>query len=145
VGGERAFARASLIATYRSAMLLRPVAGAVAGTPVGRMTLWQVVNRPWRIPADEAVATVHALAASTWFRETLEPLISGSCMGQGGLDVPLTIAWGQHDRLLLMRQARRAAQRFPQARMVTLYGCGHVPTYDDPEQVAEVLLAGSSG
>jgi pimeloyl-ACP methyl ester carboxylesterase len=31
------------------------------------------------------------------------------------------------------------------ARLVTLTGCGHVPTYDDPEQVARVLLDGSRG
>jgi len=29
------------------------------------------------------------------------------------------------------------------ARRVWLAGCGHVPTWDDPEQVAGVLLAGS--
>jgi pimeloyl-ACP methyl ester carboxylesterase len=28
---------------------------------------------------------------------------------------------------------------------VMLTGCGHVPTYDDPEQVARVLLDGSRG
>jgi hypothetical protein len=27
---------------------------------------------------------------------------------------------------------------------VTLHGCGHVPTWDDPEQVARVLLEGSA-
>jgi pimeloyl-ACP methyl ester carboxylesterase len=32
----------------------------------------------------------------------------------------------------------------PGARHVTLTGCGHVPTWDDPEQVARVLLEASS-
>ena len=59
------------------------------------------------------------------------------------IDVPVTIAWGEKDRLLLPRQAARAAEAIPTARIVTLYGCGHVPTYDDPEQVASVLLDGS--
>jgi pimeloyl-ACP methyl ester carboxylesterase len=31
----------------------------------------------------------------------------------------------------------------PAARLVMLTGCGHVPTYDDPQQVARVLLDGS--
>jgi pimeloyl-ACP methyl ester carboxylesterase len=26
-----------------------------------------------------------------------------------------------------------------------LRGCGHLPTWDDPEQVARVLLVGSAG
>jgi hypothetical protein len=28
--------------------------------------------------------------------------------------------------------------------MVLLHGCGHVPTYDDPDQVARVLLDAST-
>ena len=54
---------------------------------------------------------------------------------------PVTIAWGSHDFLLLTRpQAARARERLPQARHVTLNGCGHIPTWDDPEQVARVIL-----
>jgi pimeloyl-ACP methyl ester carboxylesterase len=54
---------------------------------------------------------------------------------------PTTIAWAQRDRLLLAgRQAPRAARRLPQARHVTLRGCGHVPMWDDPEQVARAIL-----
>ena len=45
--------------------------------------------------------------------------------------------------LLLPRQGPRAVRAIPGARLVTLRGCGHVPTYDDPRLVAEVLLAGS--
>jgi pimeloyl-ACP methyl ester carboxylesterase len=29
---------------------------------------------------------------------------------------------------------------FPDARYVRLENCGHVPTYDDPELVAKVML-----
>jgi pimeloyl-ACP methyl ester carboxylesterase len=58
---------------------------------------------------------------------------------------PTTIAWGEHDRLLIAaRQAPRAARLLPRARHVTLRGCGHVPMYDDPEQVARVLLDASA-
>lgn len=52
--------------------------------------------------------------------------------------------WGTRDALLVPRQGRRARQRMPGARHVWLRGCGHVPTWDDPAQVAAVLLAGSS-
>jgi pimeloyl-ACP methyl ester carboxylesterase len=53
------------------------------------------------------------------------------------------VAWGSKDRLLLPRQARRAAQAIPRARVLMLHGCGHVPTWDDPEQVASVILDGA--
>ena len=56
-----------------------------------------------------------------------------------------TIGWGTRDMLLIPRQGRRARRRMPRATHVWLRGCGHVPTWDDPEQVATVLLAGSPG
>ena len=53
--------------------------------------------------------------------------------------------WGERDRLLIFsRQAPRARRLLPQARHVTLTGCGHLPTWDDPEQVARVLLEASA-
>jgi pimeloyl-ACP methyl ester carboxylesterase len=53
------------------------------------------------------------------------------------------VAWGEKDRVLFPRQAVRAAREIPTARMIGLTGCGHVPTYDDPPQVARVLLEGA--
>ena len=58
--------------------------------------------------------------------------------------IPLTIAWGTRDRLLLNAQARRARLILPGARFLPLPGCGHVPMGDDPDLVARVLLEGSS-
>jgi pimeloyl-ACP methyl ester carboxylesterase len=60
--------------------------------------------------------------------------------GGAGITVPVTIAWGNKDRLLLPPQVRRAGWAIPRSRLVSLRGCGHVPTTDDPEQVARVLL-----
>lgn len=59
-------------------------------------------------------------------------------------DVPVTIAWGQYDLILLSYQARLARQRMPLATHVRLDGCGHVPMADNPELIASVLLEGSS-
>jgi pimeloyl-ACP methyl ester carboxylesterase len=54
------------------------------------------------------------------------------------------VAWGEKDRLLIYsRQSARARRLLPDARHVTLTGCGHVPTWDDPEQVARVVLEAS--
>ena len=57
--------------------------------------------------------------------------------------MPVTVAWGSRDALLIPRQAARARRLLPWAHHVTLRGCGHVPFNDDPETVAAVLLAGS--
>jgi pimeloyl-ACP methyl ester carboxylesterase len=63
-------------------------------------------------------------------------------MPPGPPKAPITIAWGDRDRLLLRRQAVRAAKWSGQ-RVKLLKGCGHVPMSDDPELVARVLLAAS--
>ena len=71
---------------------------------------------------------------------------NGVVPARGGADVrpPATIAWGEKDRLLLPRQAGRARAAIPQARHVTLFGCGHVPTFDDPELVARTILSSAT-
>jgi pimeloyl-ACP methyl ester carboxylesterase len=56
-------------------------------------------------------------------------------------DVPVTIAWGEHDRLVgPPKPARRPAG----ARFLTLRGVGHTPTWDDPALIARILLEGSA-
>jgi pimeloyl-ACP methyl ester carboxylesterase len=56
-------------------------------------------------------------------------------------DVPVTIAWGERDRLLGPPKPER---RPAGARFLKLPGVGHTPTWDDPELVARTLLEGSS-
>lgn len=56
------------------------------------------------------------------------------------LPCPVTIAWGDTDRLLLYGpQAARARERMPSARHVTLEDVGHVPMFDDPQLTASVI------
>jgi hypothetical protein len=58
-------------------------------------------------------------------------------------DVPVTIGWGTRDRLLRPRQGLVAKAVLPQAELILLRGCGHIPVTDDPPLVADVLLRGS--
>jgi pimeloyl-ACP methyl ester carboxylesterase len=101
-------------------------------------------QRPERIPPADAAATWRGLHGAAWFPETLDAITTQRFGGGEAITVPVTIAWGEHDHLLLPRQARRAQRAIPHARVLTLTGCGHVPTYDDPEQVASVLLEASA-
>jgi pimeloyl-ACP methyl ester carboxylesterase len=56
-------------------------------------------------------------------------------------DMPVTIAWGERDRLV----GPPRAERIPAgARYLALPGVGHTPMWDDPELVARVLLEGSA-
>jgi pimeloyl-ACP methyl ester carboxylesterase len=145
-GPEGQFARRSLLLAYRMSGRLAPRAERILARPRARkLALGQFVARPDRMPPAAAAADMRALAGAAWFEPTLDALASDRFADGAQIDAPVTIAWGEHDRVLLPRQAGRAAQAIPHARTVTLTGCGHVPTYDDPDQVARVLLEGSGG
>jgi pimeloyl-ACP methyl ester carboxylesterase len=144
-GPETVLARSTLWLAVRSARWLAPRVDPLAARPRGRMLLFGAfLARPAQLPARDAAEAVRALGGAPWFDDTLRTIGPSQFAGGEEIDVPVTIAWGEKDRLLLPRQAERAARAIPSARMVILRGCGHVPTYDDPEQVAQVLLEGSS-
>ena len=142
-GRERTFARTSLSASRATARLLDPAVDVVMRTRLGRtLTLIQFFGKPWRLAPQEAVRATRGLAHCPGFAATL-PEVERFAWEHGDLDVPVTIAWGMRDRLLIPRQGRRAEEIMRRARHVRLAGCGHVPTWDEPHQVAGVLLAGS--
>jgi pimeloyl-ACP methyl ester carboxylesterase len=96
------------------------------------------------VPAREAVAELEAFVDAPWVGPTLQAF--GRYRFHDGEElrgVPVTVAWGTRDALLIPRQALRARRMLPGARHVALRGCGHLPFHDDPEAVAAVLLAGS--
>ncbi|HEY2318359.1 MAG TPA: hypothetical protein VGH67_08685 [Solirubrobacteraceae bacterium] len=76
-----------------------------------RLGLSLFVARPERLSADEAAENTRALAQAPWFDETLTSLRAYEFPAEGDIPVPVTVAWGSKDRLLLPRQARRAAAR----------------------------------
>lgn len=55
------------------------------------------------------------------------------------IDVPVTIAWGEKERLVPPK-ARRLDELPDQVRVLTLPGCGHMPMWDDPALVAATIL-----
>lgn len=58
------------------------------------------------------------------------------------LDVPITVAWAEHDQVFPPADhIPQARSRLPQAELVTLPDVGHVPMFDDPRLVADTILA----
>jgi len=142
---EGSWTRMLLLSSRRWAQRLGCHTELVMRSPVGRtLALWHLTGRPWRVPADEAAGATRNLARSPAFEATLDALREHR-FGGHTFDVPVTVAWGERDRLLIYgRQSARAKRLLPDARHVTLEGCGHVPTWDDPEQVARVVLEASA-
>ena len=96
-----------------------------------------VYARPWQVPGDAAAHSNRCVARGPGWDATLPEVTSWRPQMPG---CKTTIAWAQRDRLLLAgRQAPRAARWLPEARHVTLRGCGHVPMWDDPDQVARAI------
>jgi pimeloyl-ACP methyl ester carboxylesterase len=140
---ESVWSRSNLIFIHRAARLLRPAADGLSKRGwFRRLAYWLMVAHPGNVPVDDVAGSIRALADSADFGRTLQATTDRSFQPGRSLRVPVTIAWGEKDRLLLPRQAKRAAAELPGARLVKLPDCGHIPTYDDPEVVARVILEG---
>src|SRR3954451_5895154 len=135
----------SFRATRFLCRLLDPLLPALLARPLGRrLMLSQSFSRPERVPLNAAVEIARAFGRSPGFVAHLDATIRQRFVGGLSIGVPVTVAFGGNDRVLLRNQSRHQDQLPPQTRWLELPGCGHVPTYDDPALVAEVILGGST-
>lgn len=96
-----------------------------------------VVN-PSRLSAQRAYEDALAMRRGKGFRHVAKSALDYRFAGEPS--VPVTVGWGSKDRILRPNQADRAREKLPQARHVTLPGCGHVPMSDEPQLVASLIL-----
>ena len=140
---ELSYARAISKAMQLAGRLIQPFGPALARTTAGRAVIYaEIVSRPSKVGAEQALGDMNAFLAA---RYTTNAILAAATPFTGAVPagIPVTIAWGTNDRLLPPRQALVAKERIPQARLVPLPGCGHVPMTDNPRLVADVLLRGS--
>ncbi|MEU4241871.1 alpha/beta fold hydrolase [Actinoplanes sp. NPDC026619] len=137
---EAAWCRTVVAGARAGGAALKPALPRLFATRAGRVALAGVFfGRPASLPAEECLADARAMIAAPGFAAARREL------GQWRLtepiaDVPVTIAWGERDLVLPVRQAARARQVLPHARHVRLPGCGHLPFADDPRTCARLLL-----
>ena len=127
--------------------MLRPALPAIVANPVGRAVFgWQVLGRPWAVPAQELVDTADAVLGAEAFDEALALFDDYTFHDAEELaGVPVTVVWGSRDRLLLARrQSARARRVLPDARHEWLDGAGHLPMWDAPDALASLLVSGAS-
>jgi pimeloyl-ACP methyl ester carboxylesterase len=136
-----------LIRTFRQMGLLVRL-GSPLATVLGhlgiakRLALRQIVSRPGQLTAEQAAFLMRAPQRCQAFYDVLrrlphepEPLPLDASAG------PLRVVWGSEDRLLPLRgYSERWRRLLPAAEWVILEGAGHVPMYDDPARVAELIL-----
>ncbi|RST23389.1 alpha/beta fold hydrolase [Streptomyces sp. WAC04770] len=138
---ERRYAFATLRAMRRAALALPvPAIERLSRSAAGRTALTSTIYaRPGRRSPEAVVAETLALRGATGFHQTLAAG-RGVTFSDEVKGIPVTVAWGTRDRILLRRQGIRAKHVLPDARLVRLPGCGHVPMNDDPALVARVIL-----
>jgi pimeloyl-ACP methyl ester carboxylesterase len=117
-----------------------PVLSVVLGSAAGRrLALGATMAHPERVPRRDALRLVRAYAAAPGYETVNAAMRAGRFEGLDRLRVPVTFGWPDRDRLVARPASLPAA-----ARNVVLHDCGHVPMWDDPAQVAALLLAGSA-
>lgn len=115
-------------------------------TTLGRfVTGWALYERPGRYAPDrvygDALAMKRARGFWQYFLRCLPLGFTAPKAFRSAAKVPITIAWGDKDKVLHRSQARTAARRMTGVELVVLHDCGHVPMGDSPEQVVAAIRA----
>jgi pimeloyl-ACP methyl ester carboxylesterase len=98
------------------------------------------VAHPERVPRADAIRMAVAYAAAPGFIAVNDAMRAGHFTAGDDVDVPVTIAWCEHDKLV-----GRPKVLPVRAREVVLRDCGHVPMWDAPSEVVDLVLSSLSG
>jgi pimeloyl-ACP methyl ester carboxylesterase len=138
------YIRAAMRQVRLNARIVRRLAPNAPRTRLARALFMATASgRPFTVPYEPVHRAVHDMATAPGFRETLRAMEKANFRDGAAIQVPVTIAFGSRDRVMLPVVARRRAQLPEQARWCKLSGCGHIPMFDDPEAVAALLVEAS--
>ena len=120
----------------RTARRLLPVLRPLLHTRRGRrLALSGPMAHPENVPPGDAYRLIRAYALSPGFDRANHEMRSALFEGFDRIQVPITLAWADRDRSVYPPEHVP-----PEVHTEVLRDCGHVPTWDDPRQVAEVIL-----
>ena len=120
---------------------LLPLAMGLAGTGGGRrLALLGTVAHPERVPAEDARQIIRDYAMAPGFTTANNAMRASHFTRLAEIDVPVTLGWCDRDRLV--RRPRALPANVTER---VLRDCGHLPMWDSPEQVAQLLLDASAG
>jgi len=129
-----------LWSTYRLGRLTRRLTERALKSEAGRTRLLKgTVAKPLNLTQEEARDLIETYNSTPTFTTHLAHTRRGRFHGGATIEVPVTVAWGAEEKLI-PPSARRDDELPSHATTVTLTGCGHVPFWDDPDQVAETIL-----
>lgn len=119
-----------------------PALDGLIRSPRSRAVLLRTtLAHPERLSPDEASALLLDWLHSPGYDDANAQMRANVFERPELVRVPTTIANGSEDRLV---RAPRRDRMPPQTHQLVLEGCGHTPTWDDPELVTRVLLEASA-
>jgi len=120
----------------RALIAARPlIPFAFASGAVRKRALGGVMVHPERLGYRASVRIASAYAGSRGYVEVQNAMRAHRLEDGVGIDVPVTVAWGEHDRLV---GPERVALH--PTRVELLRDAGHVPMWDVPERVVALVL-----
>jgi pimeloyl-ACP methyl ester carboxylesterase len=118
---------------------LRPLLWTAAGR---RRVLGRSFHHAENLSPAEALAVARAYITAPAYPEASALMRAGRVEDMQEIKVPVTLGWAEYDRLVRNRPLPPGV--LPSSvHQVALPGCGHVPTWDDPDLVSRVILEGS--
>ncbi|MHB1808482.1 MAG: alpha/beta fold hydrolase [Solirubrobacteraceae bacterium] len=107
--------------------------------PFRQIAMAGIVAHPERVTAAQAATLIRAYANATGFTAANRAMRAGRFVQLAEIDVPVTLVWPERDRLIAPLRA------VPEGvRQERLADCGHLPMFDDPKLVADVLRRSSA-
>jgi pimeloyl-ACP methyl ester carboxylesterase len=126
---------------HRLAHSFLPLLGPVAASRAGRaLLLSSAVAHPRRVPRAQTAHLVRAYALAPGFTEVNNAMRARRFEGLERIRCPVTLVWPDRDQLI-----KRPPWVPDRIKNVVLADSGHVPMWDSPAKLAEILIARSGG
>jgi pimeloyl-ACP methyl ester carboxylesterase len=120
-----------------------PMLASVARNPrLRRVALRDLVAHPERVSAAEALTMFAGAAGCSVTKDALELAgTEGAFDDLGPIDCPVRILYGTRDRIVRWPSHYVRMKRIlPDAEYVELADMGHLPMWDDPQELARRIL-----
>jgi pimeloyl-ACP methyl ester carboxylesterase len=106
---------------------------------IRRLAMRDIARHADRLTFEQAIESMHDMLDCAAADDVLGTTESVAPLDP--LPCPVTLAWGQHDRIFPPSvNGVIATQRLPHARFVLLPDVGHVPMIDDPGLCAQTIV-----
>jgi pimeloyl-ACP methyl ester carboxylesterase len=127
---------------YLAARAMRPLVPLLRIPALRRAALRSNVHDPSRVSAAEAIELIRGYGGAAAYVEANKLMCANTVADLSGVAAPITLAWAEFDQIVRNRPLKEGILP-PAVHQVTLPGCGHIPTWDDPELVSRVILEGA--